>query len=70
MGHPSYQIVHHLISKFSLPISSNKIPGICSACQQGKSHRLSFFSSQSVSNQPLELIFSDVWGPSPFMSTT
>jgi histone deacetylase 1/2 len=70
MGHPSYQTVRHLISKFSLPISSNKIPGICSACQQGKSHRLPFFNSQSVSNQPLELIFSDVWGPSPFMSTT
>jgi len=29
-----------------------------------------FFSSQSVSNQPLELIFSNVWGPSPFMSIT
>ena len=69
MGHPSYQTVRHLVSKFSLPTSSNKIPSICSACQQGKSHRLLFSSSQSISTHPFELIFSDVWGPSPIMST-
>jgi len=69
MGHPSYQTVRHLVSKFSLPTSSNKIPSICSACQQGKSHRLPFSSFQSIYTHPLELIFSDVWGPSPIMST-
>jgi histone deacetylase 1/2 len=69
MGHPSYQTVRHLVSKFSLPTSSNKIPSICSACQQGKSHRLPFSSFQSISTHLLELIFSDVWGPSPIMST-
>jgi len=69
MGHPSYQTVRHLVSKFSLPTSSNKIPSIYSACHQGKSHCLPFSSSQSISTHPLELIFSDVWGPSPIMST-
>ena len=68
MGHPTYQNVRHLVSKFSLPTSSNKILSICSGCQQGKSHRLPFSSSQSISNQPLELIFCDVWGPSLVMS--
>ena len=60
MGHPSYQIIWHLVSKFSLPTLSNKILGICSAYQKKKSHRLPFSSSQSISNHPLELIFSNV----------
>lgn len=68
LGHPNYQIVKHLVSKFSLPVSSNKIPSVCSACQ-GKSHRLPFPVSQSISEYPLDLIFADVWGPSPFLST-
>ena len=37
---------------------------VCNACQQGKAHRLPFPRSSSVSSFPLELIFSDVWGPS------
>jgi hypothetical protein len=36
MGHPSYQIIRHLVSKFSLPTSSNKILGICSTYQKEK----------------------------------
>lgn len=64
-GHPSYQTVQHIVSKISLPYSSNKIPGICTACQQGKIRRLPFLDSQSKFNGPLDLIFSNVWGPSP-----
>lgn len=67
LGHPTYQTVKHLVSKFSLPVSSNKIPGVCSA--KGKSHRLPFPVSQSISYHLLDLIFSDVWGPSPILST-
>jgi hypothetical protein len=36
---------------------------ICDACQQAKSHHLPYLSSSSMSKAPLELIFSDVWGP-------
>jgi hypothetical protein len=36
---------------------------ICGACQQAKSHQLPFPRSTSVSKAPLELMFSDVWGP-------
>jgi hypothetical protein len=38
---------------------------VCDACQQGKSHQLPFPKSVSVSKTPLELVFSDVWGPAP-----
>jgi hypothetical protein len=36
---------------------------ICDACQQGKSHQLPFSLSSRVTTQPLEIIYSDVWGP-------
>ena len=50
----------------SLPVSeeSNKDPGtVCDACQQGKSHQLPYPKSSSVSSHPLEIVYSDVWGP-------
>ena len=36
---------------------------ICDACQQGKSHQLPFLLSTRVTTSPLEIIYSDVWGP-------
>jgi hypothetical protein len=38
-------------------VSSNKDLAVCDACQ------LSFSLSSRVVNNPLELVFSDVWGP-------
>ena len=42
---------------------SNKDVVVCDACQQGKSHQLPFSESSRVVKHPLELVFSDVWGP-------
>jgi hypothetical protein len=36
---------------------------MCGACQQAKSHQLLYPISTSVSTQPLELVFCDVWVP-------
>jgi histone deacetylase 1/2 len=63
LGHPSSQIVHHILSRHELPSVSNKSTLVCDACQQGKSHQLPFPVSQHVPTAPLELIYSDVWGP-------
>jgi hypothetical protein len=38
---------------------------VCDACQRAKSHHLPYPKSTSVSNHPLELIFSDVWVAAP-----
>jgi hypothetical protein len=38
---------------------------VCDACQQEKAHQLPYPLSSSVSSIPLELVFSDVWGPAP-----
>jgi hypothetical protein len=66
LGHPAVHIVHKVISLHNLPCHSevNK-DSVCDACQQAKSHQLSYPKSTSVSSQPLELVYSDVWGPAP-----
>lgn len=68
LGHPALRIVHRVISSHHLPVSSNKPSIVCSSCQQGKSHRLHFGPSPSVSHGPLGLLFLDVWGPAPLLS--
>jgi len=66
LGHPSYSITQHVISQNNLAFSSesNKQP-VCDACQKAKSHQLPYPKSTSISSAPLQLIFSDVWGPAP-----
>jgi histone deacetylase 1/2 len=56
-------MVQHILHHNHLSSESNKIDRVCDACQQGKSHQLPFSLSSHVTNAPLELIYSDVWGP-------
>jgi hypothetical protein len=61
---PPLVIVRFVLSKNSLSFSSSPSPeSVCDACQQAKSHQLPYPISTSTSKAPLELIFSDVWGP-------
>jgi hypothetical protein len=66
LGHPAAPIVQKVISLFNLPchFESNK-GSVCDACQQAKSHQLPYPKSTSLSSHPLELVYSDVWGPVP-----
>jgi histone deacetylase 1/2 len=65
LGHPALQVIHHFLHSHDLPsiIESNKHQSVCDACQQGKSHQLPFSLSTHVTKFPLEIIYSDVWGP-------
>jgi histone deacetylase 1/2 len=65
LGHPALQVVQHVLRSHELPSlhESNKIESVCDACQQGKSHQLPFSLSTRVTKFPLEIIYSDVWGP-------
>jgi hypothetical protein len=68
LGHPALRIVRQVLSSHHLPINKNKTLQVCHACQLGKSHRFPFSSSSSRSSFPLDLIFTDVWGPAPKLS--
>ncbi|KAL4588192.1 hypothetical protein LXL04_001074 [Taraxacum kok-saghyz] len=39
LAHLHASLLRHLVSSFNLPLSSNKFPNVCDACQLGKSHR-------------------------------
>jgi histone deacetylase 1/2 len=64
LGHPAIPTVERILRHNKLPhlLDSSK-HSVCGACQQAKSHQLPYSVSTSISTQPLELIFSDVWGP-------
>jgi hypothetical protein len=63
LGHPTIPIVQRVVRNFSLPcLAQQDLNSMCDACQQAKSHQLSYPKSTSVSNHPLELIFSNVLG--------
>jgi histone deacetylase 1/2 len=64
LGHPSFRIVQQVISKYELPYSNkSSIESVCDSCQRAKSHQLPYMRSTSVSTSPLQLVFTNVWGP-------
>jgi histone deacetylase 1/2 len=66
LGHASTSVVKQVLNRHSLPfVSDESNKTMCDACQRGKSHQLPYPISTSVSSSPLNLIFSDVWGPAP-----
>jgi histone deacetylase 1/2 len=66
LGHPSAPVISRILTRHQLAFTHDvKNKHICHACQQGKSHQLPYPKSTSVSSNPLDLIFSDVWGPAP-----
>ena len=68
LGHPAFRIVSSIIARFGLPTISNKSEPVWSACFSAKSKQLPFYSSFTQINAPLDLIYSDLWGPSPVCS--
>ncbi|CAN0838225.1 hypothetical protein LINGRAHAP2_LOCUS2041, partial [Linum grandiflorum] len=64
--HPA--VLSRLVTSFSLPVTSNKMPHICEPCQLGKSRRLPFPSVHVASSKPFDLVYSDVWDTAPVLS--
>jgi hypothetical protein len=66
LDHPSLQIIRRVLGHNNLPVSNESFDTeVCDACLQGKARQLPYPTSVSVSTVPLELVFSDVWGPTP-----
>ncbi|MCO5557878.1 hypothetical protein L7F22_011450 [Adiantum nelumboides] len=68
LGHIIHQSIMHLKKEGlveGLPtFQVNEEPNLCPSCQFGKQQRRRFSKSTYRARQPLELIHSDVWGPS------
>jgi hypothetical protein len=63
LDHPSPKIVAHLLKSFSLPVSSSKLSSLCNSCSINKAHQLPFRPNSLKSQAPLDLVYTDVWGP-------
>jgi hypothetical protein len=66
-GHPQDRVLSHVLQKSvnpSLSITSQ----FCKHCTQGKMTQLPFSHSNTIASSPLEIVYSDVWGPAPISS--
>jgi hypothetical protein len=69
LGHPTLKIVRRVLSHFQLPVASPTDSIVCTACLGAKSKQLPFSSTTGSANCPLDLIYTDVWGPAPVNSS-
>ena len=69
LGHPSLKIPNHLIQSKSVSLSSScSSNSVCHSCLCNQSQHLPFGKSSLESHGPLDLIYTDVWGPPPVQS--
>ena len=72
-GHPNFHTLMHLFKQvksinISHSVKQQALKIICEECQMGKSHRLHFPATETKTTKILELIHTDLWGPSPHPS--
>ena len=70
LGHPSLRTLSKILQTCNQNSLINEKKLFCDACQYGKSHLLPFSISDSHAEKPLDLIHSDIWGPSPIASSS
>ena len=68
LGHPSTEVLNNLLRFLHLSIFGSLVPPSCESCLYNKIHRPPFGESTLKSSSPLELVYSDVWGPAPVTS--
>ena len=68
LGHPHQRLLRYMLSSFSLPVTNKFLPSLCNSCPLGKSSKLPLFVSEFRSNNILDLVYCDVWGPAPMLS--
>ena len=69
LGHPASRIFQFLVLKNKIICNNKHLNFQCQSCPLEKSSRLSLRPTGHKTYAPLELIFSDVWGPAPLFSS-
>ncbi|KAE8688933.1 Detected protein of confused Function [Hibiscus syriacus] len=67
LGHPAHGTLSQICKLLDVNIDQS-INETCVAFRMGKSHKLPFFDSSTVYELPFQLVFTDLWGPSPVVS--
>ncbi|MCH92265.1 retrovirus-related Pol polyprotein from transposon TNT 1-94, partial [Trifolium medium] len=65
LGHPNNHTFKLVMQNYNLPFNNKDVSTFCAACCMGKAHRLHSPASHTTYTTPLELVYSDLWGPSP-----
>lgn len=68
LGNPSCQTLSKILKLCNVKRKESNRATFCEACQYGKSHILPFKSSDSHASFPLDLVHTNLWGPSPVAS--
>lgn len=70
LSHLTLRLVYQILRTKCLPFLPSQLDFFCSSCPLAKCRQLPFKNSVNWSSRPLNLIFVDVWGPSPYLSRT
>lgn len=65
LGHPSLDTLNNVLKSWNMSSFQKNKNEFCVAYCLEKSHRLPSSLSNTMYNEPLELVFCDLWGPSP-----
>ncbi|GKA35263.1 putative RNA-directed DNA polymerase [Tanacetum coccineum] len=68
IGHPHQRLLRSMLFNFSLPVTNKSLSSFCNSCPLGKSSKLLLFESGFRSNNILDMVYCDVWGPAPLLS--
>jgi len=67
-GHANSNVIHRIMKQCNLHIPAKQ--QFCDTCAISKAYQLPFTDSATVYTSPLELVFIDIWGPSPVPSSS
>ena len=71
LGHPFSKLLQSALTSFPSNVTISVNDDICSQCKyciSAKMHRIPFPKHDMSSTSPLQLVHSDVWGPTPVTS--
>lgn len=69
LGHANVKAIRHILDLCNISCCNKDLEEFCDACCLGKAHRIHAPPSETVYSKPFELVFSDLWGPSPYVSS-
>lgn len=69
LGHPHNEALKAALAHCKIPVPNKTVDNFCSACCLGKVHRVPSHTSTSVYSVPFELLYCDLWGLAPLVSS-